>query len=123
MTMRRSSPANPGVDATVYWEQNVGYGEDVHSGLAKSYIGKLLGSIDADIHFIPGGTQTNLVLIAVGLRLHECVIAADTGHINVHETGAIEATCNKVVAMPGKEGKLTPAAIQAALYYHVDEIW
>lgn len=102
-------------------EQNIGYGEDVHSERARSYIRQLIGQPHADIHFIPGGTQTNLIAISAFLRPHQCVIAADTGHINVHETGAIEATGHKVVAMPGVDGKLTPAAVEAALKYHRDE--
>jgi len=102
-------------------EQNVGYGEDLHSAKAKEYMKKLLQNKKVDIHFIPGGTQTNLLVISAFLRPHQCVIAADTGHINVHETGAIEATGHKVVAMPCTNGKLTPAAIQEALDYHVGE--
>lgn len=102
-------------------EQNIGYGEDVHSQRAKGHIKELIGQENADIHFIPGGTQTNLIVISAFLRPHQCVIAADTGHINVHETGAIEATGHKVVAMPVVDGKLTPDAIRAALKHHTDE--
>ncbi|MDF2539530.1 MAG: ltaE [Herbinix sp.] len=102
-------------------EQNKGYGNDVHSETAKRYIKEKLGKDHVDIHFIPGGTQTNLLVISAFLRPHQCVIAADTGHINVHETGAIEATGHKVVTMPAVEGKLTPQAIQAAVDYHGDE--
>ena len=102
-------------------EQNTGYGEDVHSEKAREYIKKKLQREDVDIHFIPAGTQTNLLVISSFLRPHHGVIAADTGHINVHETGAIEATGHKVIAMPGKNGKLTPDAIQKALDYHRDE--
>lgn len=102
-------------------EQNKGYGMDTHSAAAKSYIRALLHKDMADIHLIPGGTQTNLLVISSFLRPHEAVIAADTGHINVHETGAIEATGHKVIAMPVTEGKLTPDAIRRALDYHTDE--
>lgn len=102
-------------------EQNIGYGEDIHSDKAKEYIKKLIHKSEVDIHFIPGGTQTNLLVISSFLRPHECVIAADTGHINVHETGAIEATGHKVVAMPVAEGKLTPEAIRKALDQHSGE--
>jgi threonine aldolase len=102
-------------------EQNTGYGEDKHSQKAKEYIKKQIGMKDADIHFIPGGTQTNLLVISSFLRPHQCVIAANTGHINVHETGAIEATGHKVNAMPCLDGKLTPSAIQAAIDMHTDE--
>lgn len=102
-------------------EQNAGYGEDVHSDRAKEYIKKQLKREDVDIHFIPGGTQTNLLVISSFLRPHQCVIAADTGHINVHETGAVEATGHKVLAMKSEDGKLTPAAIRQALDNHSGE--
>lgn len=102
-------------------EQNAGYGEDGHSQRAKEQIASLLGEPGVDIHFIPGGTQTNLLVISAFLRPHQAVVSVQTGHINVHETGAIEATGHKVIAMPGIDGKLTPAAIQTALDYHADE--
>lgn len=102
-------------------EQNAGYGEDVHSEKAKEYIKIAIQNENVDIHFIPGGTQTNLLVVSSFLRPHQCVIAANTGHINVHETGAIEATGHKVVAIPSTDGKLTPGAIQAELDYHSDE--
>lgn len=102
-------------------EQNAGYGEDVHTAKARESIKKLLHKENADIHFIPGGTQTNLLVISSFLRPHQCVIAADTGHINVHETGAIEATGHKVIAMSCTDGKLTPDRIRAALDHHTDE--
>lgn len=102
-------------------EQNIGYGEDIHSDKAKEYIGRIIEREDAEIHFIPGGTQTNLLVISSFLRPHEAVIAADTGHINVHETGAIEATGHKVIAMEAIDGKLTPKVILEALDHHTDE--
>ena len=102
-------------------EQNSGYGMDTHSATAKSYIRALLQEDRADIHLIPGGTQTNLLVISSFLRPYEGVISADTGHINVHETGAIEATGHKVIAMPHIEGKLTPDGIRKALDYHSGE--
>ena len=74
-----------------------------------------------DVHFITGGTQTNLITIAAALRPWQAVIATDKGHISVHETGAIEATGHKVLAMPSKDGKLTPADILKALEAHTDE--
>jgi threonine aldolase len=102
-------------------EQNTGYGEDIHSDRAKEYIRKEIKRDDVDIHFIPGGTQTNLLVISSFLRPHQCVIAADTGHINVHETGAVEATGHKVLAMPSIDGKLTPEAILTAINQHSGE--
>lgn len=102
-------------------EQNTGYGEDVHTFRAAKTIKELIKKEDADIHFISGGTQTNLLVISSFLRPHQCVIAADTGHINVHEAGAVEATGHKVVAMPCNDGKVTPDMIRAALAIHNDE--
>jgi len=102
-------------------EQNVGYGEDIHCNRARDYIKKLILNDNVDIHFIPGGTQTNLLVISSFLRPYQCVIAADTGHINVHETGAIEATGHKVVTVPSLNGKLTPSDIQKSLDYHANE--
>ncbi len=102
-------------------EQNNGYGEDIHCKNASDYIKELINREDVDIHFIPGGTQTNMVMISSALRPHQCVISADTGHINVHETGAIEATGHKVVTVPTEDGKLTPKMIQDVLNEHTDE--
>jgi len=103
------------------YDQNAGYGQDVHSEKSREYIRKLIGKENADLHFIPGGTLTNLIVVSALLRPHQCVISADTGHINVHETGAIEATGHKVIAVPSVEGKLNPKAIHEVLYYHSDE--
>lgn len=102
-------------------EQNSGYGNDIHCNRARQYIKKHLGRDDVDIHFLAGGTQTNLLVISAFLRPHQCVIAVESGHINVHETGAIEATGHKVVTVSGREGKLTPEGILKALEYHSDE--
>lgn len=102
-------------------EQNHGYGNDQHSINAKEYIKNLIDKKDVDIHFIPGGTQTNLLVISSFLRPHQGVITVDTGHINVHETGAIEATGHKVITQPCDFGKLTPEAITIALDRHTDE--
>lgn len=101
--------------------QNPGYGLDSHCAHAAALIKQETKREDSDIHFIVGGTQTNLIMIATALRPYQAVIAADTGHVNVHETGAIEATGHKVLAMPCTDGKLTPAEIQEALDRHTDE--
>jgi len=68
-----------------------------------------------------GGTQTNLTMIASALRPYEAVICADTGHINVHETGAIESTGHKVLTVPKEDGKLTPADVLSVIRSHPDE--
>ncbi len=101
--------------------QNVGYGEDEHCKKAAEFIQKQLQCFDCDVHFLVGGTQTNLVMISHCLKPYQAVIAADSGHINVHETGAIEATGHKVIAMPSGQGKLTVKAVQKALKIHTDE--
>lgn len=101
--------------------QEPGYGLDAHSEHARALIREAIGRDDTDIHLIPGGTQTNLITIAAALRPWQAVICADTGHINVHETGAIEATGHKVLAVPSPDGKLTAAAISQVLNSHTDE--
>lgn len=101
--------------------QNAGYSLDTHTEHAKELIKKELQCDDADIHLLVGGTQTNLLAISSALRPYQAVICAETGHINVHETGAIEATGHKVYALPTRDGKLTTADIQKALDWHTDE--
>lgn len=101
--------------------KNIGYGEDKHSNMAKEYIKRHLKREDVDIHFIPGGTQTNLLAISSMLRPYQAVISADTGHINVHETGAIEATGHKVLTVRNTNGKINIEGIQEVLDFHADE--
>ena len=102
-------------------EQNNGYSMDAHTAHAISLIKKEIRREDADIHCIVGGTQTNALVIDAALRPHQAVICASTGHINVHETGAIEATGHKVITMESSDGKVTPEMIQKALDWHSDE--
>lgn len=99
-------------------EQNPGYGTDTHCAEAADAVRKAFACPDADVHFLVGGTQTNLTAAAAFLRPWEAIIAADTGHIAVHETGAIEATGHKVYVVPGVDGKLTPDAIRTAVRDH-----
>ncbi|MGL5616690.1 MAG: threonine aldolase family protein [Sarcina sp.] len=103
-------------------EQNPGYGYDKYCFEAKKLIIEQLHNEAVDIHFVPGGTQANLIVISSILRPFESVIATNTGHINVHETGAIEATGHKVSA--GKyraDGKLLVSDIEEVLSEHCDE--
>jgi len=102
-------------------EQNHGYGLDAHSDHAKELIKEKLESKDCEIHFVTGGTQANASVISHSLRPFEAVLACSSGHINVHETGAIEATGHKVYTVPGRDGKLTPSDIESALEYHQNE--
>lgn len=102
-------------------EQTDGYGLDDHCRNAAAYIRRRIGREDADVHFLVGGTQTNFTAISAFLRAHEAVVSAKTGHINVHETGAIEATGHKIIVEATGDGKLAPKEIQAQLDYHEDE--
>lgn len=99
-------------------EQSFGYGEDEYCLEAARKIRKLCGREDVAVHFLVGGTQTNLTVIAAGLRPHQGVLAADSGHISTHETGAIEATGHKVLALPSIDGKITAAQIEKAVLDH-----
>ncbi|HBF35885.1 MAG TPA: threonine aldolase [Firmicutes bacterium] len=102
-------------------EQTQGYGEDIYCQKAAELIRQRIGRTDLAIHFLSGGTQTNLTALSAFLRPYEAAIAADTGHILVHETGAIEATGHKVISIPGSDGKINPQRIQVALEIHKDE--
>lgn len=102
-------------------EQEEGYGEDYYCLEAARVIKGKLYNPSAHIHFVSGGTQANLIVISSILKPYESVIAAETGHINVHETGAIEATGHKVNIARGEDGKLTPRAVKAILDMHTDE--
>ena len=99
-------------------EQTVGYGEDEYCKQAAFRIRKKCQDDNLDVHFLVGGTQTNATLIDAALRSHQGVLCADTGHINVHETGAVEAMGHKVLPLPGKEGKLSADQIEAAWKEH-----
>ncbi|MCQ4638156.1 low specificity L-threonine aldolase [Anaerovorax odorimutans] len=98
-----------------------GYGEDPFCEEARRLLKKQLAADEADIHFLMGGTQTNLTAMAAFLRPHHAIIAADSAHICVHETGAIEATGHKVIACPSPDGKLLPQQIEDAVLVHKDE--
>lgn len=89
-----------------------GYGNDEWCKKASDLIHSHLGTKDADIHFMIGGTQTNYTVIDVALRPYQSVICADTGHINCHEAGSIERTGHKIITAPAVNGKLTASAIE-----------
>jgi len=99
-------------------EQTHGYGLDPHCDRARELIRRACQAPDAAVHFLVGGTQANMTVIAAVLRSHQGVLCADNGHINVHETGAVEATGHKVLPLPGREGKMTAAQIEAAVQAH-----
>jgi threonine aldolase len=95
--------------------QQKGYGEDDLSNKAKALIKQKIQSPNASIHFVSGGTQANIIVLAASLRPHESVVAARSGHICVHEAGAIEATGHKIEMVDTETGKLTPNHIQGII--------
>lgn len=101
--------------------QTTGYGEDKYTAEAIELLKKKMKRSDVHIHLVSGGTQTNMIAISSFLRPHEAAIAAKTGHIAVHETGAIEATGHKVITVDCKDGKLNPSNIKPVLDAHTDE--
>ena len=96
-------------------EQTPGYGEDKFCESARKKIRAACECPNADVFFLVGGTQTNMTVIAAALRPYEGVLCADTGHINVHETGAVEATGHKVLGMPSVEGKISAEQVKKAI--------
>lgn len=87
-------------------EQLPGYSEDHYCEEARKVIRKVCSSPEAEVHFLVGGTQANLTVISSILRPHQAALCVESGHINVHETGAIEACGHKVMTVPGRDGKL-----------------
>lgn len=99
-------------------EQSFGYGEDAYCRSAADKIRRLCGRDDIAVHFLVGGTQTNLTVIASALRPHQGVLGASSAHIQVHETGAIEATGHKVMWLPSDDGKITAEQVRNAVVSH-----
>ena len=102
-------------------EQTVGYSEDRYCEEARALIKKACEREDVDVHLLVGGTQTNTTVISHTLRPYQGVLTAVSGHINVHETGAIEATGHKVLAITSEDGKLTALQIEEAMQAHLNE--
>lgn len=102
-------------------EQTKGYGEDEHCEHARKLIREKCGSADADVHFLVGGTQTNMTVIVAALRPHQGVVCAESGHINVHETGAVESTGHKVLTLPSEDGKITAQQIKTMCEEHFQD--
>ena len=104
--------------------KSVGYGCDEVCESARRRIREACDAPDAEVHFLVGGTQTNATVIRALLRPYEGVIAADTGHIALHEAGAIEAGGHKVLTIPHQNGKLTAEAVDAYIEaFRRDEAW
>lgn len=102
----------------------VGYGSDEFSEEARTLIRKACATPDAEIQFLVGGTQTNAVVIDCILKKWQGVIAADSGHVAVHEAGAIEFTGHKVLPIKGEDGKLTAAAVDSYISdFYKDANW
>lgn len=101
--------------------QATGYGEDPFCLEAAELIRRAIENPNADIHFVSGGTQANLIMLSSFLRPFESVIAVESGHICVHETGSIESTGHKVHAVKGQDGKVTVPEIQAVVTEHYFE--
>ena len=100
--------------------QTPGYGLDMFCEQATAKIKNLLDNQNVDVHYIPGGTPANVLAICE-LRTYEAVIAVKTGHINTHETGAVESTGHKIIQVEGVDGKITPAEIEETVLNFPDE--
>ena len=103
------------------FEQCDGYGLDKYCLEATNLLKQLVDNDNIDVHYLVGGTQTNATFISSVLKPYQAVVAADSGHINVHETGAIEATGHKVVTRGHQDGKLTIKMIKDIITEHTDE--
>ena len=101
--------------------QTVGYGEDEYCQKAKDVIKERIGNKNADVHFLVGGTQTNMLMISYALKHYQAVIACDEGHIHVHETGAVEGAGHKILVKPHVHGKVTCQMIEDICQHHTDE--
>jgi threonine aldolase len=101
--------------------QETGYGEDNFCLEAIKLIQNKIENPNTEIHFVSGGTQANIIVISSILKPYESVISAISGHIAIHETGAIEATGHKINTIETPDGKLTPKQIQEVVTTHTDE--
>ena len=99
-------------------EQTPGYGADAYCISAAEKIKAACGREDIDVHFLVGGTQANLTVIDAALRPHQGALCAVSGHINVHETGAVEATGHKVLPLPSADGKISAEQVANAVDAH-----
>lgn len=101
--------------------QTPGYGTDDYCTRAAGMIRKLCANEGLAVHFLVGGTQTNLTVISAALRPHQGVIGASTAHVQVHETGAIEATGHKVLSLPSNDGKISASQIETTVAEHFSD--
>lgn len=98
-----------------------GYGMDEICERAADKIRRLCGNDKVAVHFLVGGTQANLTVIDAALRPHQAAVGAHTAHINVHETGAVEATGHKVIGLPSEDGKITAQQIERVAIEHRED--
>lgn len=104
------------------WETAMpGYGTDTFCQEAAEQLCRLCGREDLSVHFLVGGTQANLTVIDAAIRPHQGVLCAVTGHINVHETGAVEATGHKVMGLPSTDGKVTALQVEQTMQAHLTD--
>ena len=101
--------------------QSPGYGEDDFCAEAREIIRKKCAAPKADVHFLVGGTQTNMIFMSAALRAHQGCISVETGHVAVHESGAVEATGHKVITLPGKDGKLIAGEVSEYCRLHFSD--
>ena len=102
-------------------EECPGYGVDSHCARAAQLLRDLCRAPQADVHFLVGGTQTNMTVIAAALRPHQGVVCTQMGHINDHETGAVEATGHKILPVPAQDGKLTARQVAELCKAHYED--
>ena len=102
-------------------EHTCGYGMDDYSLRAQKLLIEKVGQPQAQVHMMAGGTSANMIAIAAFLRPYEAVIAADSGHINVHETGAVEGSGHKVLVARSKDGKVLPEGVREVVAANPDE--
>jgi len=102
-------------------EHTCGYGLDEYSLKAAELIREKCGKPQAAVHMMTGGTSANMIALSSFMRPFEAAIAAETGHINVHETGTIEGSGHKVCIAASRDGKVLPEGVKAVVNGHTDE--
>lgn len=105
-------------------QQSASYGYDIWSEQARRKICDACHCPEADVYFLVGGTQANATVIDALLPSYGAVVAVETAHINVHESGAVEASGHKVITLPSHEGRMLPTELSAYLQrFHADPTW
>lgn len=102
-------------------EKSAGYGLDEYTESAKDKIREACGAPGAEVYFLTGGTQANATMIDAMLRSYQGVMAADSGHISVHEAGAIEFGGHKVLTLPQENGKITAGSVENCINSYKDD--